>query len=128
MVCKSLLQAGDNSGYVQKFGRDPHGVSDGNNVFLPMQTGLVAAFPNPFNSVATFVFTVGKPADVEINIFNALGRRQTELVRSNYPAGQHNVSWDAGALPSGDYFARMVAVDRSMTGEVVSTKKVSLVK
>ena len=122
MVCKSLLQAGDNSGYLQKFGRDPHGVSDGNNVFLPMQTGLVAAFPNPFNSVATFVFTVGSPADVEINIFNALGRRQTELIRRSYPVGQHNVSWNARTLPSGDYFARMTA------GGNVSTQKLVLIK
>ncbi len=109
-------------GFLQKFGRDPHGVSDGNNVFLPSWTGLESAYPNPFNSITTFVFTVGSPADVEISIFNRLGRRQAELVRRSYPIGQHRLSWDAGGLPSGDYFARMTA------GEVVSTKKVALIK
>ena len=118
----NMSQGGARPGFLQKFGRDPHGVADGGSGFLPIQSGLVAAYPNPFNGITTFVFTVGSPADVEINIFNTLGRRQTELVRRSYPAGQHNISWDAGGLPSGDYFARMTAGGR------VSTRKVSLVK
>ncbi len=122
LVCGSLIQGGDTPGFLQKFGRDPHGVADGNIGLLPSWTGLESAYPNPFNGITTFVFTVGSPADVEIDIFNALGRRQTELVRRSYPVGQHRLSWDAGGLPSGDYFARMVSGGR------VSTRRVSLVK
>lgn len=83
---------------------------------------LLSAYPNPFNGVATFIFTVGAPAAVQIDIFNALGRRQAELVRRRYDVGRHNISWDAGGLPSGDYFARMTAGNR------VSTQKVTMLE
>ncbi len=120
--CGNLQQAGDTPGFLQKFGRDPHGVADGGSSFLPSWTGLVGAYPNPFNGITTFVFTVGVPAAVEINIFNGLGRRQTELVRRSYPVGQHSISWDAGGLPSGDYFARMEANGFSQTIKLVLMK------
>jgi len=84
--------------------------------------GLSDIYPNPFNGVSTFAFSLNRPGMVNIEVFNSLGRRQGKLVSGSYPVGSHNVSWNGGSFPSGDYIIRLNA-----NGQV-STRKVTLVR
>ena len=94
---------------------------DNDSLFIA-QYGLISNYPNPFNSSTTLSFMLNQPGNVSINIFNALGKRQAELVSGNYQSGSQKVTWNASGLPSGDYFIRMISI------EGLSSKKVTIIK
>jgi len=96
-------------------------VPDRRMVVLPT-TEMLSIYPNPFNGVSTFAFSLWQPGAVRIDIFNTLGKRQVELVSGNYATGIHNVSWDGSGLPSGEYIVKMTA------GEQVNSRKVMMIK
>jgi hypothetical protein len=90
----------------------------------PAVCRLLPGAPNPFNPMTTIRFEVSKPGLVEVDVFDAAGRRVRTLFRGEKQAGPHSLIWqgrdDAGrALPSGVYFARMRA-----EGEIFTTKLV----
>ena len=60
--------------------------------------------------------------DVEMVVYDVLGRKVANLVDGNVDAGRHRVVWDGVDLTSGIYFVRMHA------GEFVMIKKVVLLK
>ena len=109
-------------GLVIKYGTDPQGVSDDDFTILPNYTGLVSAYPNPFNGTATLVFSLGQPAEVDIDIFNALGRRQAALVSGWYPVGSHSLVWDASGMATGVYFARLTQEKQIATAKLLLMK------
>lgn len=73
------------------------------------------ARPNPFGGRTTIEFTLSRPSDVRVEIFDAAGRHVDTLVDERLDAGRHSPRWtgqdDSGrALGSGVYFYR-VALD-----------------
>jgi hypothetical protein len=94
---------------------------------LPRAVALSPAMPNPFNPRTELSFAVPAPGPVRITIHDLAGRCVATLVDETRPAGIHHVTWDGAAadgsrLPSGTYFARLVA------GGEVKTRKLMLVK
>jgi hypothetical protein len=88
---------------------------------LPAGIALRGNYPNPFNPETRISFTLSEPMTVEVTIFDALGRRVTELYRGALPAGEQQLRWDAtGAggetMPSGIYFYRVAGESLSRTG------------
>ncbi len=75
----------------------------------PRTFTLSGNFPNPFNSSTVIEYTLRSDAAVELAIFNMSGQRVDVLGRGMEKAGKHSVSWNAGNLPSGVYFAHMKA-------------------
>ena len=55
-------------------------------------TELLSVYPNPFNGVSTFAFSLSQPSTVMIDIFNTLGRKQVNLASGNYSTGLHSLS------------------------------------
>jgi hypothetical protein len=55
-------------------------------------------------------------------VYNALGQRVQSVVSGSHIAGRYEVRFEAGNLPSGVYFARLVA------GSFVAVNKLSLLK
>jgi 1,4-alpha-glucan branching enzyme len=66
-------------------------------------------YPNPFNPSTEIVFTLPRPGEVRLEVFDMLGRRVALLVDGVHPAGPSSVRFDAGALSSGTYFYRISA-------------------
>jgi len=66
-------------------------------------------YPNPFNPSTTISYALPFDGNVSITIFNILGQRVATLSDGWMPAGEHAVVWNASAMPSGVYFARMSA-------------------
>ena len=56
-----------------------------------------------------------------LTIYDALGRRVSQLVDSEHVPGFYKVQWDASGKASGVYYYRIVA------GDFVSVKKIMLV-
>lgn len=77
---------------------------------------------NPARHAARMSFTLGREADVRIDVVDSLGRRLSTLARGRYPAGEHEVEWDGGSSrrpASGIYYARLTAEGQTLTRRLV---------
>lgn len=84
---------------------------------------FVTNYPNPFNPVTTIYYTIPKPSNVKITIFNALGQVVKELVnRYHADASYNEIQFDGSSLASGMYYYRIEA------GDFIETKKMILIK
>ena len=64
---------------------------------------LAQSYPNPFNPSTKIVFTIPAQGKVTLKIYDILGREVRTLVNSNLKAGNYNIEFNAGELPSGVY-------------------------
>jgi cyanophycinase len=82
------------------------------DVRLPDRMLLLQAYPNPFNGSATISFVLGgtEPAvDMELRVFDLLGREVALLAAGEHRPGAHSVRFDASGLASGVYLLRLRA-------------------
>ncbi len=93
---------------------------------LPAEFGLTHAYPNPFNSTVRIDLNLPRPGQVEVVVFNSLGRQVATLTRGSLPAGVHNLVWNSDAagarLASGVYFIQ------AQTQQQVHTERVVLLR
>ena len=89
---------------------------------LPADFALHPPYPNPFNAVTQLAFSLPRAADVQIVVYDISGRTVRTLVEERREAGRHDVSFDAGDLPSGVYMVRM------NSGSFSGTRKLLLLK
>jgi M6 family metalloprotease-like protein len=75
----------------------------------PTEFHLAQNYPNPFNPTTRIAFDVPQASLVRLEVFNMLGARVGILVDGQMPAGSHQVSFNASALPSGLYIYRLTA-------------------
>jgi hypothetical protein len=78
------------------------------------------AAPNPTRAGAAIDFALPRAGDVELALYDALGRRVQTLLRGSAAAGPVHVAWDGrdarGAeAPPGVYLLRLSALGRSET-------------
>jgi len=69
---------------------------------------LHPSYPNPFRSQTTIQFSLDRFQDIEIEVYDMLGRRVSTLLQDELPAGEHSIVFDALGLPSGIYSIRMM--------------------
>ena len=89
---------------------------------FPNRFSLSQNFPNPFNPSTVIRYQVPVTSDVQLEVFDMLGRKVATLVNSQIPAGLHEVRMDAGHLASGIYVYRLIA-----NGQVY-TRQMTLIK
>ena len=82
---------------------------------LPVQLALKQNYPNPFNPATNITFELNNPQHVQLNVYNVQGQHIATLVDEFRNAGQHEVTFDAGELPSGMYLYRLQTPERSIT-------------
>jgi poly(3-hydroxybutyrate) depolymerase len=88
----------------------------------PVAFSLEQNYPNPFNPVTTIRFGLARGVDVNLTIYDILGRRVAVLVNERMGAGNHDVKFDGAHLASGVYFYRLHA------GSFVKTMKLLLLR
>jgi hypothetical protein len=94
---------------------------------VPTEFGLSQNYPNPFNPTTNIELRIASAGFVSLKVFDVLGRVVTTMVHEELAAGIYNKHWDASAMPSGVYYYRMTATDKS--GAVFTqTRRMSLVK
>jgi PKD repeat protein len=94
---------------------------------LPSKLTIGQWSPNPFNPSTELTYTLSRPGNVTLVIYDVSGRRVRELLNEAQGAGPRTVEWngrnDAGQFASaGVYFARIRACGTA------ETRKLALVK
>ncbi len=77
-----------------------------------LRFALAPPRPNPAPGQATLAFALPQPGRVDLEVYDAAGRRIAVLIHGTLPAGVHQVTWngqDAAGRPvaSGVYFVRL---------------------
>jgi len=83
---------------------------------------LFQNYPNPFNPVTTIRFEVPFSQQVELSVFDMLGREVKVLYNDVAPAGIVAIDFNAEGLSSGVYFYRL------KTQDFIESKKLLLLK
>ena len=68
----------------------------------------VAVAPNPLSGRGAVSFTLPAAADVQVTLYDALGRQVAVLAEGPHGAGPHTADLSAAALPAGVYIVRAV--------------------
>ena len=78
------------------------------SVSIKTLTGLVilSIQPNPFNQRTAVGFQLSVSGEVNLAVYDITGREVAVLAEGWYPAGSHQVVWDAEGMSSGIYFVR----------------------
>ncbi len=92
------------------------------NVALTEHFALANAYPNPFNPSTTLQFTLREAGDVELSVFDLIGRHVRTLASGYFEAGSHDVQFEAGNLPSGTYLYRLETATGPVSGTLILLK------
>ncbi|MBD3170343.1 MAG: T9SS type A sorting domain-containing protein [candidate division Zixibacteria bacterium] len=92
------------------------------NLDLPVFTGLLEGYPNPFNATASIGFGLAESGNVRLEVYNVTGQLVESIVNDFMQAGTHNMVWDAHNVSSGIYFFKLTA------GNKISTSKMTLLR
>lgn len=79
-------------------------------------------YPNPFNPTTTISYTLKENSAVRLTVYDRLGREVKVLVDENQGAGTHTVEFNANNLPSGIYFYRIKANDKTEVKKMIFAK------
>src|SRR5690625_6756974 len=86
---------------------------------LPTETSLQQNYPNPFNPSTIIRYNLAAGSDVQLDVFDRLGRRVATLVEGTKSAGAHTVKFDASGLDSGSYFYGLRAQNQLYSKQMV---------
>jgi len=88
----------------------------------PVAFALLGNVPNPFNPVTTLRFQLAETASVRLSVVDLAGREVALLSQGLRSRGEHQVVFDASALPSGVYLARLLAGGRTEMHKMMLVK------
>ncbi len=88
----------------------------------PLQTGLLGAYPNPFNPVTVIGYRLSEVGQTRLAVYDLLGREVAVLVDGVMPAGSHQVMLDGRNLASGVYLVRLTTGNESFTSKILLLK------
>jgi len=94
---------------------------------LPRSFALEQNYPNPFNAGTNITFTLTEGGDVELVVYDILGRTVRNLAAGFHAEGPHTVAFDGrdehgNPLSSGVYIYRLVGSSISQTRKMVLLK------
>ncbi|MCP4580864.1 MAG: T9SS type A sorting domain-containing protein [candidate division Zixibacteria bacterium] len=88
------------------------GIEDNVNL-IPVEFELHSNYPNPFNNSTVISFNLTRQSDVSLDIYNVLGQQVANLHSGQLSAGHHNFLWTGDSVPSGVYFYKLTADDKT---------------
>ncbi len=108
----------DARGNARPGGRELPGVpytATGIETETPQEFVLLHNYPNPFNPSTALTYQLAQPEHVTLAVYDVLGKQIALLINGVQQPGSHNVTWNAGDLPSGVYFVRLVSESQQST-------------
>ncbi len=112
--------------YRKLIGLPPIGIKTISNE-VPYNFSLEQNYPNPFNPKTKIKFSLPSAGqshslNVQLVVYDILGKEVTTLVNEQLQPGIYNVEWDASNIPSGVYFYQIKTLG------FTDTKKAILIK
>ena len=96
-------------------------------VSIPGEFALHPNFPNPFNPTTMIAYDLPDASDVQLDIYDLMGRNINTVVNKNQSVGRHFVIWNAN-----DYLGNQVSAGvylyRLQAGNKIFTRKMILMK
>jgi len=94
---------------------------------VPAEYALNQNYPNPFNPSTIINYSITKPGEVSLAVYDVLGRKVVDLLNGSQKAGTYQVTWNGlnnngQKVNSGVYFYTITA------GDFVQTRKMMLLK
>jgi hypothetical protein len=94
---------------------------------VPTETRLLPNYPNPFNPNTFITAELSEASEMNVAVYDMLGRVVKTLATGVHPAGGHVFEWDGtdengSAVQSGIYFTRMITPTHSATQQMQLTK------
>ena len=94
---------------------------------IPSEFSLAQNYPNPFNPSTVIRFSIPKPENVELIIYDVLGKEVVQLINNDFAAGSYSAKWD-GRNNSGQLVPSGMYIYKIKVGQFISSKKMVLMK
>lgn len=94
----------------------------GESVEIPREYKLNDNYPNPFNATTTLSFDLPDSRRISLSLYNIAGQEVAQIIESRFPAGRHQLQFDAGSLPSGMYLLKFEAGDYQEVNKILLLK------
>ena len=101
---------------------DPSTKIDISDATIPQSFKLHQNYPNPFNPTTIITFQLPEASEVNISVYNILGKKIATLINRKMKIGHHTAYWNASNIPTGMYLYKITA------GSFVDVKKCILMK
>ena len=92
------------------------------NIFSVKSFALSQNYPNPFNPSTTISFQLPEASFISLKVFDALGTEVETIAEGKYPAGVHEVIFNAEKLSSGLYLYRIISGANELTRKMMVIK------
>lgn len=86
------------------------------------EDNLIQVAPSPFRENTTLTYTLAKPANVQLDVFDLSGRKIVSLDSGSKSTGKYTARFEAGDNPAGSYLVRLMVDDKVYTKQVVLMK------
>jgi FG-GAP-like repeat/Secretion system C-terminal sorting domain len=90
---------------------------------LPSEFSLSQAYPNPFNPTTMINVSLPEAAELNVVVYDMIGRQIATLAEGSHTAGTHNFTIDGSHLASGIYF-----IQATVPGQMNEVRKAVLMK
>lgn len=94
----------------------------GPDAAVPVESDLLACYPNPFNPTTTFSFNLLTSGFVKLEVFDINGRSVRAIHESPLQPGTHHILFDGSNLPSGIYIYQLQSGNYSASGKMMLLK------
>ncbi len=82
----------------------------------------ISIHPNPVAATANIEFSLANNSDVNIAVFDILGKKITNLYDGEMSMGLQNITWDVNELNNGVYFVKIQMNNQVVTKKIMVTK------
>lgn len=91
---------------------------------IPDRFELAQNYPNPFSALTAIPYSLYKLSDVQMTIYDLLGREVRKFDKGSQAAGSHNIFWDGSSslgtrVANGIYFCMLQTEDDSRVRKMI---------
>lgn len=122
----SLVLAPHSVVFLELYRSAPTSIKKAKNI-PPGDFALAPNYPNPFNPGTTIRFYLPYHSRVKLEIFDINGRKIRTLLSSDFPKGNHQVSWD-GKNDAGVQVTSGIYIYRLQAANFVASRKMLLIQ
>ena len=84
--------------------------------------GKLSSYPNPFKNTTNIQFTILKPEQVSVKVYNSFGQLVATIFEGKLSDGLHCYQWNACNNLSGIYYCNLQLDNQTLTQKIILIK------